>query len=146
MINFTLKQLRYFEALAAQGHFGRAAELCNISQPALSMQIKELEAQLGTPLFERSARQVRLTGFGEAFGQHAREVLRRADELSDMARIAQERLIGRLRLGVIPTIAPYLLPRVIKALDERYEGLDIHVRESQTAKLLLVRALSWAMR
>ncbi len=136
MANFTLKQLRYFEALAAQGHFGRAADLCNVSQPALSMQIKELEEQLGTPLFERSARQVRLTGFGEVFSGHARAVLRGADELSDMARVAQERIMGRLRLGVIPTIAPYLLPAVIKGLTARYEGLDIHVRETLTSKLL----------
>lgn len=137
MANFTLKQLRYFEALAAQGHFGRAADLCNVSQPALSMQIKELEEQLGTPLFERAARQVRLTSFGEAFSGHARAVLRGADELSDMARLAQERLIGRLRLGVIPTIAPYLLPAVIKGLTAAYEGLDIHVRETLTSKLLV---------
>ncbi|MBU2981400.1 LysR family transcriptional regulator [Lentibacter algarum] len=136
MVNFTLKQLRYFEALAAQGHFGLAAEVCNISQPALSMQIKELEAQLGTPLFERRARQVRLTGFGETFGEHARGILRQADELADMARMAQERLIGRLRLGVIPTIAPYLLPKIIEGLSERYAGLDVHVRETQTSKLL----------
>ena len=136
MVNFTLRQLRYFEALAAQGHFGRAADLCNVSQPALSMQIKELEEQLGTPLFERASRQVRLTGFGEAFSSHARAVLRGADELSDMARLAQERLIGRLRLGVIPTIAPYLLPALIKGLTEQYDGLDIHVRETLTSKLM----------
>lgn len=81
MTNLTLKQFRYFEALARQGHFGRAADVCAISQPALSMQIKELEETLGTELFERGARQVRLTSFGEAFALRVREILRSVDEL-----------------------------------------------------------------
>ena len=136
MTSITLKQLRYFEALAGQGHFGRAAEVCSVSQPALSMQIKELEAQLGMALFERGARQVRLTAFGEDFGRHARGVLRGAEELEEMARKAQEEFSGRLRLGVIPTIAPYLLPRIFKALAAKYPRLDIQVRETLTSKLL----------
>jgi LysR family hydrogen peroxide-inducible transcriptional activator len=136
MINLTLKQLRYFEALARHGHFGRAAEICAISQPALSMQIKELEESLGTNLFERSARQIRLTHFGETFLSRAREILRSVDELEDLARAAQDRLVGRLRIGVIPTIAPYLLPTIIGNLTRMNEGLDIHVRESLTSKLM----------
>ena len=136
MANITLRQLRYFEALASQGHFGRAAEVCSVSQPALSMQIKELEGQLGMALFERAARQVRLTAFGEDFAGHARQVLRGAEELGEMARKAQEEFSGRLRLGVIPTIAPYLLPRVFKALAATYPRLDIQVRETVTSKLL----------
>ncbi len=136
MINFTLKQLRYFEALARHGHFGRAAHGCSISQPALSMQIKELEESLGTELFERGARQVRLTNFGEEFALRARDILRSVDELADLARASQDRLVGRLRIGVIPTIAPYLLPTIIGNLTRRYDGLDIHVRETLTSKLI----------
>jgi LysR family hydrogen peroxide-inducible transcriptional activator len=136
MINITLKQLRYFEALARHGHFGRAAEDCAISQPALSMQIKELEEVLGAALFERSARQVSLTGFGEEAVKRARKILRSADELGDLARASKGKLEGRLRIGVIPTIAPYLLPQVISRLTALYPGLDIHIRETVTPKLV----------
>jgi len=136
MINFTLRQLRYFEALARHGHFGRAADSCAISQPALSMQIKELEEALGTELFERGARQVRLTSFGEEFALRVRDILRSVDELADLARAASERLVGRLRIGVIPTVAPYLLPAIIANLTRMHEGLDIHVRETLTQKLI----------
>lgn len=136
MINMTLKQLRYFEALAQHGHFGRAADACAISQPALSMQIKELEESLGTELFERGARQVRLTSFGEEFALRARDILRSVDELADLARTSRDRLVGRLRIGIIPTIAPYLLPAIIDGLTRANDGLDIHVRETLTAKLL----------
>ena len=136
MINFTLKQFRYFEALARHGHFGRAAETCAISQPALSMQIKELEAALGTDLFERGARQVRLTSFGEAFAVRVRDILRSVDELADIARAAQTQLVGRLRIGVIPTIAPYLLPTIIGNLMRLNADLDLQLRETVTPKLL----------
>ncbi|OYU38823.1 MAG: LysR family transcriptional regulator [Pseudorhodobacter sp. PARRP1] len=136
MINFTLKQFRYFEALARHGHFGRAAEVCAISQPALSMQIKELEAALGTDLFERGARQVRLTSFGEAFAVRVRDILRSVDELADIARAAQSQLAGRLRIGVIPTIAPYLLPTIIGNLMRQNADLDLQLRETVTPKLL----------
>ena len=136
MTNLTLKQLRYFEALARHGHFGRAAETCAISQPALSMQIKELEESLGTQLFERGARQVRPTSFGEEFAQRVRDILRSVDELGDLARASRDRLAGRLRIGVIPTIAPYLLPTIIADLTRMHGGLDIHVRETLTSKLI----------
>ncbi|MBO6507988.1 MAG: LysR family transcriptional regulator [Roseibium sp.] len=136
MINITLKQLRYFEALARHGHFGRAADACAISQPALSMQIKEMEDVLGATLFERGARQVRLTHFGEVAVERARDILRAADELGDLARASRERLVGRLRIGVIPTIAPYLLPKVMGDLSGRYPELEIHVRETVTPKLI----------
>jgi LysR family hydrogen peroxide-inducible transcriptional activator len=136
MTNVTLKQLRYFEALARQGHFGRAADVCAISQPALSMQIKELEETLGTELFERGARQVRLTSFGEAFALRVRDILRSVDELADLARASQDRLVGRLRIGVIPTVAPYLLPAIIGNLTRINDGLEIHVRETLTSKLV----------
>ncbi|MCR9280394.1 MAG: LysR substrate-binding domain-containing protein [Rhodobacteraceae bacterium] len=136
MINITLKQLRYFEALARHGHFGKAAEACAISQPALSMQIKEMEEVLGASLFERGARQIRLTHFGEVAAERARDILRATEELGDLARASRERLVGRLRIGVIPTVAPYLLPSVVGALTRSYPELDIHVRETVTPNLI----------
>lgn len=135
-MNLTLKQLRYFDALAQQGHFGRAAEVCAISQPALSMQIRELEASLGTDLFERSARQLRLTPFGEDVLTRAREILRAVDELEDLARASRDALSGRLRIGVIPTVGPYLLPRIISALTARFPELDLQLRETVTHRLI----------
>lgn len=136
MANLTLKQLRYFESLARHGHFGRAADASAISQPALSMQIKELEEILGTSLFERGARQVRLTNFGEQFALRARDILRSVDELADLARASRDQLVGRLRIGVIPTIAPYLLPSILRNLTQVNAGLDIHVRETVTPRLI----------
>jgi LysR family transcriptional regulator, hydrogen peroxide-inducible genes activator len=136
MNNLTIKQLRYFEALAHHGNFGRAADACAISQPALSMQIREMEEALGAPLFERGARVVRLTHFGEQFSVRAREVLRGVDELGDLARAARDRLAGRLRIGVIPTIAPYLLPRIIADLMRSNADLDLHIRETVTLNLI----------
>jgi len=136
MLNFSLKQLRYFDALARHCHFGRAAEACAISQPALSMQIKELEDALGGVLLERSARQARLTKFGEEVAQRVREILRSVDALGDFARASRDRLAGRLRIGMIPTIAPYLLPTVIGDLGRLHPELDIHVRETLTPKLI----------
>lgn len=136
MTNITLRQLRYVEALARFGHFGHAAEDCAISQPALSMQIKELEDSLGTPLFERSPRQIRLTPFGGVFVERARGILRAVDELAGLARAASERLAGPLRLGVIPTVAPYLFPKVIARLGARFPDLDLYLRETVTPKLL----------
>ena len=140
MRNLTLRQLRYFEALAQHGHFGRAANACAISQPALSVQIKELEESLATELFERSARQVRLTNFGEEFALRVRVILRSVDELAELARASQDHLVGRLRIGVIPTIAPYLLPDIITNLTVLNNSIDIQIRESLTP--VLVRELS----
>jgi LysR family hydrogen peroxide-inducible transcriptional activator len=136
MANLTLRQLRYFEALAQHGHFGRAAVACSISQPALSMQIKELEETLGAELFERNARQVRLTSLGEAFALRVRDILNSVDDLENLARAAGNRLVGRLRIGVIPTIAPYLLPTIIGNLTRMNADLDIHVRETLTQRLI----------
>ena len=132
----TLRQLRYFDALARQNHFGRAAKACAISQPALSMQIKDLEDALGGVLLERSPRQVALTTFGEEAAPRVRHILRLVDELEDLARASRDRLAGRLRIGMIPTIAPYLLPEVIGNLTRMHPELDIHVRETLTPKLI----------
>lgn len=140
MRNLTLKQLRYFEALAQHGHFGRAANACSISQPALSVQIRELEETLGTELFERGARQVRLTNFGEEFATRVRSILRSVDELGELARASRDHLVGRLRIGVIPTIAPYVLPQIITRLTEANSSIDIQIRESLTP--ILVRELA----
>jgi LysR family hydrogen peroxide-inducible transcriptional activator len=136
MIQMTLKQLRYFDAVARHGHFGRAAAACAISQPALSMQVKELEVALGAVLVERGARQVRLTKFGEETAQRVRAILRSVDELGDFARASRDRLAGRLRIGMIPTIAPYLLPAVIARLSRTHKELDVHVREALTSRLI----------
>lgn len=136
MARLTLKHLRYFEAVARHGHFGRAAEASGISQPALSVQIKELEEQLGASLIERGARRIRLSSLGEALVERVRRVLRDVDELDDVVRAARGGLTGRLRIGVIPTIAPYLLPGLIKRLGARHPDLDIRPRETITQRLI----------
>lgn len=136
MNNLSLKQLRYFDALGRHCHFGRAAEACAISQPALSMQIKEMEQTLGGVLLERGARQIALTEFGEAVARRVRDILRSVEELGDFARASRDRFAGRLRIGMIPTVAPYLLPTVIGNLTRLHPEIDIHVRETLTAKLI----------
>ena len=136
MSEITLRQLRYFEALMAQRHFGRAAEVCAVSQPALSMRIKELEATLGAPLFERGARAVRPTPLGEAVAARVAPLLRGVDDLLDLGRAAAERLAGRVALGVIPTIAPYVLPRLVARLRRSHPDTTLEVRETRTATLL----------
>lgn len=136
MIQLTLKHLRYFDALARHRHFGRAADALALSQPALSLQVKELELILGAPLVERGARQIRLTPFGDAFALRARDILRSVDELGTLAHAATGPLSGRLRLGVIPTVAPYLLPQVMQALSGLYPDLSLRPRETTTPKLL----------
>lgn len=136
MTNVTLRQLRYFDALARLGHFGRAADSCAISQPALSQQIKALEEELGAELFERDRRQLRLTGFGEEIASRAKEILRAMDAFDDYARSSRAGHISRLRIGVIPTVAPYLLPGLVSDLTRLYEGVDLHIRETQTPRLV----------
>lgn len=131
-----MKHLRYFEALARHGHFGRAAEDCAISQPALSVQMKDLEETLGASLVERGGKLIRLTRLGEEFALRARSILRSVDELGDLARASHSPLIGRLRFGVIPTVAPYFLPNFIRGLSKDYPGLDIRPREAVTQKLI----------
>jgi len=136
MINLTLKHFRYFDALARMQHFGRAAEACSISQPALSVQIKELEAMLGSPLVERNARQIRLTTLGEEFLVRARRVLNEVEEMGELARKPDGPLTGKLRMGIIPTVAPYLLPEIIRSLSSALPDLELLPRESITESLL----------
>jgi len=131
----SIKHLRYFAALAQHRHFGRAADACAISQPALSLQIKDLEELLGAQLVERDRRQIRLTSLGEAFAGRAQTILRSVDELADLARASSPSLGGRLRIGMIPTVAPYLLPAVIRRLAERFPAVDLRPREAVTGKL-----------
>ena len=132
----TLRQLRYFEALARHRHFGRAAEDCAISQPALSMQIRELEQSLGAPLVERRPNEVVLTELGTEVARRVAPLLTGASDLLDFAKHRQKLLSGVLRLGVIPTIAPYLLPRILPALQKQYPELKLELRETQTNILL----------
>lgn len=131
-----MKHLRYFVALAQHGHFGRAADACAISQPALSLQMKELEEMLGAPLIERGSRKIRLTALGETFATRANVILQDVNELTELARVAQGPLSGILRLGMISTVAPYLLPAVMKRLSADFPGLDLRPREAITAKLI----------
>lgn len=136
MIALTLRQLWYFQALAKHRHFGHAADACSISQPALSLQIKELEGLFGAPLVERRAREIRLTPIGEELLEKARHILLAVDELEDLVRASQGPLAGRLRLGIIPTVGPYFLPTIIAALKSRFPELDLTLREAVTATLV----------
>lgn len=136
MNGLTLKHLRYFNALAKNLHFGRASAECAITQPALSIQIKELEAMVGAPLVERTSRQVRLTALGEDFVSRTRSILAAVEELDDLVRSSTEALTGRLRLGVIPTIAPYLLPGIAQALAKAHPEVDLQPREAVTQALV----------
>ncbi len=132
----TLKQLRYFVALAETRHFRRAAERCQVTQPAMSMQIRELEATLGVALVERTPGGVLLTTAGQEVARRARALLLAVQDLVDLPRHRDRVLAGPLRLGVIPTIGPYLLPQVLPRLHATYPDLQLSLRESQTERLL----------
>jgi len=134
--HITLKQLRYFDALARAQHFGRAAELCAVTQPALSMQIRELEQNLGLDLVERTRSGVQLTEKGRDIAQRAARILGDVRSLIEFAQHSDQVLTGSLRLGVIPSIAPYLLPPLLPLIKQSYQDLELHVRETQTANLI----------
>ncbi|MBV8972353.1 MAG: LysR family transcriptional regulator [Sphingomonadaceae bacterium] len=125
----TLKQLQYLTALHQTGHFGRAAAASFVTQSTLSAGLRELETLLGVTLVERTRRVVRFTPLGERVAAKAYAVLREADELSELARAAAKPLGGELRLGVIPTIAPFLLPRLLPKLRAAYPDLKLYLRE-----------------
>jgi len=135
-MNVTLRQLEYFVAIAAERSFQRAARACGVSQPGLSAQIRQLEDQLETQLFERDRRQVLLTDAGAELLGWAQGILRDVRELEEAARGHAKPLTGELRLGVIPTVAPYLLPRVLPAVREQYPELRLLLREDQTSRLV----------
>jgi LysR family hydrogen peroxide-inducible transcriptional activator len=132
----SLKQLRYLVALEEHRHFGKAAAACFVSQSTLSAGLKELETALDAELVERNNRTVVFTALGLEVANRARRVLREAEELAELAAKGREPLSGRLRLGVIPTIAPYLLPKTLPALRKAYPKLQLYLTEDQTARLL----------
>jgi LysR family hydrogen peroxide-inducible transcriptional activator len=132
----TLRELRYLVALADQEHFGRAAEECCVSQPTLSTQIKKLEGYLGAILIERSTRSFALTSVGEDIVAKARRIVRQVDELLSTAQTAHGPLVGSLRLGVIPTLAPYFLPSLVPLIKGHYHRLQVAFHEDLTQHLV----------
>lgn len=125
----TLKQLQYLVALKDHGHFGRAAEACFVTQSTLSAGLRELESLIGITLVERTRRVVRFTPLGNRIAEKAQKILREAEELADMARAAGKPLSGELRMGVIPTIAPFLLPKLLPKLRRQWPDLKLYLRE-----------------
>lgn len=132
----TLRQLRHLVELARQRHFGRAAQACHVTQSTLSASIKELEDLLQATLVDRTRRRVVVTPLGQTIVERAEDILRRADDLVEAARVSREPLSGPLRLGVIPTIGPFLLPRCLPALRRRYPKLRLYLTEDLTERLL----------
>lgn len=152
----TVKQLRYFLALTQTEHFGRAADACNVSQSAFSNAIKELESMLGTQLVDRTNRNVTISAIGQDVAVQARLVMQDLEALAEITRGQQAPLTGELRLGVIPTIAPFLLPAVLPRLRKAYPELRLYLTEDQTQRVyerlldgeldVLLIALPWQMR
>lgn len=132
----TLRQLEYLVAVADRLNFREAAESCLVTQPALSSQLQQLEELLSLRLFERDKKRVLPTVAGRALAQRARELLQRTDEFVDLASTFTAPLAGTLRLGVIPTIGPYFLPKVLGAVTERWPLLELYLREDQTERIL----------
>src|SRR3954453_14264739 len=129
----TVKQLQYLVALRRFGHFGRAAEACFVTQSTLSAGLRELETLLGLTLVERTRRVVRFTPLGEKIADKAVTVLRETEELAEMARAQGRPLHGELRMGVIPTIAPFLLPTMLPRLREQWPELKLYLREETSS-------------
>lgn len=132
----TLRQLRYLVAVVDRCHFGQAAEACLVSQSTLSAGIQELEELLGTPLLERTRRSVMPTPLGREIAERARVLLKGAEDLVDLTRSAADPMAGPLHLGVIPTIGPFMIPRVMPELRASFPNLKLYLREDQTARLL----------
>lgn len=135
-MSMTLRQLEYLEALAETLHFGKAARRCGVSQPALSVQIHQLEEHLGMRLLERRPRQVLLTNHGREVLGRAKNILRELKDIEAFAHQARRPLHGSIRMGVIPTIAPYLLPKILPELQHRFPELKLYLREDQTHRIL----------
>jgi len=132
----TLQELRYLVALADTSHFGRAARACHISQPTLSTQIRKLEEQLGVTLFERTNKSVHVTAAGQEIVARARRILADTDAILDAGQRQSAPLAGSFRLGVIPTLCPYLLPWLVPVLRRTYPSLRLTVQEEMTSRLL----------
>ena len=135
-MDLKLKDLRYLVAVADQRHFGRAAAHCFVSQPTLSAQLKKLEQSLGVQLIERAPNNVSLTAAGEEIVARARRILEASDEVVTLARSQSDPLAGKLRVALLPTIGPYLLPRVVPALRKALPRLELQLYEYQTATML----------
>jgi LysR family hydrogen peroxide-inducible transcriptional activator len=131
----TLTELKYVVALAQERHFGRAARKCFVTQPTLSLALAKLEDELGVKLFERNKTEVLVTGRGHAIVEQARRVLDEAGRIQDIARGGRDQLAGALRLGVIPTIGPYLLPDLVPLLRKRAPGMPLAIEENLTGNL-----------
>lgn len=131
-----IKDLKYLVALADHGHFGKAAAVCFVSQPALSMQIMKLEESLGVKLLERTNKSVLLTDHGAIIVAHARRILSQVDEVKEIAKLAKDPFSGELKIGIFPTLAPYLLPLIIPKLSKAYPKLSFYLVEEQTAVLV----------
>lgn len=136
MYDISLRQLRYFQALARNGNFGRAARTCNVTQPALSMQIRQLEESLGVSLVERLPRRIALTLAGEEVLRRADDILARTRELIEFTQQSRGTLVGELNIGIIPTIGPYLLPLALPELARRFPRLKLRLHETRTASLI----------
>jgi LysR family hydrogen peroxide-inducible transcriptional activator len=136
MIKLTIRQMEYFEALARTLHFGRAAELAGVSQPALSSQIAEMEERLGCRLFERGGRAVSLTEEAATLQPKIESLLSDLREIERVAGKARAPLEGRFRLGIIPTVAPYLLPQILPGIRQRFPKLQLELREAVTSTLV----------
>ena len=132
----TLTEMRYIVALARERHFGRAAESCHVSQPTLSVALKKVEGQLGAALFERTASDVRITALGERIVAQARRVLEEAVRLEEIAEATGDPMTGQLRVGIIYTIAPYLLPQLIPALHRYAPRMPLFLKEDFTGNLV----------
>lgn len=128
-----LQDLRYLVAVADHRHFGHAAEACFVSQPTLSTQLKKLERELGVELVERNPRHITLTTVGEAVVERARVVLRESDAIHDVARRASDPEAGSIRIGIFPTLGPYLLPHIVPALHSRFPKLELLLVEEKSA-------------
>ncbi len=131
-----LQDLKYLVAVAEHRHFGRAAVACSVSQPTLSSQIRKLEETLGVKLLERTNKRVDLTPVGGQILSHAQMALAQTREMETVARAARDPLIGSLRLGVIPTLAPYLMPLILRPMRQAYPGLMLELWEDQTHALI----------
>jgi len=131
----TVKQLRYLAELEKHAHFGKAAEACFVSQSAFSVAIRELESTLGTQLFDRTNKRVTITAMGQEIVVQARLVIQDLEALMDMARVSSEPLSGKLRLGVIPTISPFLLPKILPKLRSHFPQLQLFLQEDTTQRV-----------
>ena len=136
MTKITLRQLRYFEALAQHRHFGIASNACSVTQPALSMQIRDFELALGVSLFEKGTHPVQLTPLGRIIAAKSKAIMLDVAELEELVRASDNQPLINLRLGVIPTVAPYIFSRIAKDLTMHFTGLNLKMREAITSKLI----------